>query len=125
MTTRTLPLAAALLALLLACYINPTISASGAGMNKGKQEAAAKLIVEAKKRGLKGKAGDKKLAKQKIKNLKSANQAPMKRRFRKKKSLASVLFPGVAPEEYSDQQEVSNTDSLLLFSVRSLSILTS
>ena len=60
-----------------------------------------------KKNKLKGVSrADKKLAKQKIKNLKSANQTPMKRRFRKKKSIASVLFPGVAPEEYLNQQEV-------------------
>mmetsp|Transcript_23725 Transcript_23725/g.35623 ORF Transcript_23725/g.35623 Transcript_23725/m.35623 type:complete len:699 (-) Transcript_23725:230-2326(-) len=36
----------------------------------------------------------------------TAGKPPMRRRFRKKKSLASVLFPGVAPEEYLDGQEM-------------------
>jgi len=50
---------------------------------------------------------EKKLNKKKMKALKTANQAPMKRRFRKKRSLASVLFPGVSPNEYDKGEDVS------------------
>lgn len=44
----------------------------------------------------------------------TAGRPPMKRRFRKKKSLASVLFPGVAPEEYMDGQEVCFCSCLMI-----------
>jgi len=49
---------------------------------------------------------EKKLNKKKMKALKTANQAPMKRRFRKKRSLASVLFPGVSPNEYDKGEDM-------------------
>ena len=94
------PLAATLLAALLA--ISSFSISFAKTVEKTKGDPKLKLRGKDKKKT----RAEKKEAKKKIKKLKSSGATPIKRRFRRKKSLASVLFPGVAPEEYGYEEEV-------------------
>ena len=75
-----------------------TASALDGPSLRGKEDV--KVEVDAKKLKENKNKLKERLAKQ------TAGKSPMRRRFRKQKSLASVLFPGVAPEEYFEGQEV-------------------